>query len=86
MTEDDPRADIPPRNGEQDEAPRDARDRSGMAGANARPLDDTIAQTGPGLPDDSSAPVEIDPAEERRIADRIRTIGTSDAGRDSGSE
>lgn len=36
-------------------------------GANARPRDDTIAQTGPGLPDDSSTPVEVTQEEAERI-------------------
>ncbi len=42
-------------------------------GPNARPRDETIAQTGPGLPNDSSAPVEIDEEEARRIEDKIRS-------------
>lgn len=42
-------------------------------GPNARPRDETIAQTGPGLPNDSSAPVEIDEEEARRIEAKIRS-------------
>jgi hypothetical protein len=50
-----------------------ADDRNG-GGTNARPLDDTIAGTGPGIPDDSLAPGEEtlpeppSPEEEKRIA------------------
>jgi len=57
----------------------DDKDRSDDAkpdstGPNARPRDETISQTGPGIPDDSSRPVEIDPEEEKRIAERIRSL------------
>jgi hypothetical protein len=41
-------------------------------GPNARPRDEPIGQTGPGLPNDSSRPVEVDPDEEQAIADRIK--------------
>lgn len=40
-------------------------------GPNARPRDETIAQTERGLPDDTGRPVEISPEEERRIARKI---------------
>lgn len=43
-------------------------------GPNARPRDETISQTGPGLPDDTSQPVEITPEEEARIAERIQAM------------
>jgi hypothetical protein len=43
-------------------------------GPNSRPRDETIGQTGSGIPDDSGAPIEIDPAEEKRIADKIRSL------------
>ena len=43
-------------------------------GPNARPRNDTIAQTGPGFPDDSSRPIEIDPEEEKRIERNIRSL------------
>ena len=43
-------------------------------GTNSRPRDETIAQTGPGIPDDSSDPVEVDPAAEKRIAEKIRSM------------
>jgi hypothetical protein len=41
-------------------------------GPNARPRDEPIAQSAPGLPDDSSKPVEITPEEEERIAAELR--------------
>jgi hypothetical protein len=44
------------------------------AGPNARPRNDTISQTGPGLPDDSSTPVEVDPDTEKRIERDIRSL------------
>ena len=45
-------------------------------GTNARPLDDTIAGTGPGIPDDARAPGEDlpdvpDDAEVERIARKL---------------
>ena len=40
-------------------------------GPNARPRDETIAQTERGLPDDTARPVEISPEEEKRIARKI---------------
>ncbi len=43
-------------------------------GPNARPRDETISQSGPGLPDDSSLPVEITPEEEARITERIKNL------------
>jgi hypothetical protein len=42
-----------------------------IGGTNSRPLNDTIAQTGHGLPDDSSTPVEIDETEAQRIEDKL---------------
>jgi hypothetical protein len=50
------------------------RPRPDSTGTNARPRDDTISQTGPGIPDDTSRPVEISPDEERRIAESIRAM------------
>lgn len=41
-------------------------------GPNSRPRNDTIGQSGAGIPDDSSRPVEIDEAEAKRIEDAIR--------------
>ncbi|MGX7705834.1 hypothetical protein [Methylobacterium sp. Gmos1] len=43
-------------------------------GPNARPKDETIAQTGPGLPDDSSPPVSVDEKEAKRIEEKIRSL------------
>lgn len=43
-------------------------------GPNARPKDETIAQTGPGLPNDSSPPVEVDEEEAKRIEEKIRSL------------
>lgn len=43
-----------------------------LGGMNARPLDETISQTGPGFPDDTSRPVEIDPEEEKALERAIR--------------
>lgn len=43
-------------------------------GPNARPLDNSIAQSAPGMPDNSSMPVEIDPSEEKTIEKKIREM------------
>lgn len=43
-------------------------------GVSASPTGGVVAQTGPGIPDDTSRPIEISPEEERRIADRIRAL------------
>ncbi len=43
-----------------------------LGGVNARPKYETIAQTGEGIPDDTSHPVEIDPEEEKAIERAIR--------------
>ena len=43
-------------------------------GPNARPRNETISSTGPGLPDDTSEPIDIDPEEEKRIAAKIRSM------------
>lgn len=43
-------------------------------GPNARPRDETISQSGPGFPDDSSRPVEITPEEEARIVKKIKAL------------
>jgi hypothetical protein len=43
---------------------------SGRAGGtNSRPLNDTIAQTGDGLPDEAVGPGELGPAENTGLAD-----------------
>jgi hypothetical protein len=44
-------------------------------GANDRPIDETIAQTGEGLPDDSSKPIDIDDDEAARIEQNLRGMG-----------
>lgn len=46
-----------------------------VSGANDRPKDGTIAQTGEGLPDDSSKPVDIDDEEAARFEQIIRGMG-----------
>ena len=43
-------------------------------GTNSRPRDETIAQTGPGIPDDTSSQVEISREEEKRIEKGIRSM------------
>ena len=43
-------------------------------GTNSRPRNETISQTGPGLPDETSSPVEITPDEEKNIEDSIRSM------------
>jgi hypothetical protein len=40
-------------------------------GPNSRSRDESIGQTGPGLPDDTSQPVDIDPDEEKRISESL---------------
>lgn len=42
-------------------------------GPNSRPLDDTVAQTGPGIPDDALLPgEEIDPPVDDAVVERVR--------------
>jgi hypothetical protein len=43
-------------------------------GTNSRPRDESIAQTGPGIPDDTSQQVEISPEEEKNIEKSIRSM------------
>ena len=43
-------------------------------GQSGRPRDETIGQTGRGLPNDTGRPVEIDPEEARRIEEKIRDL------------
>lgn len=40
-------------------------------GVNARPRNENIGQSAGGLPNDSSAPIEIDEAEAARIKDKL---------------
>ncbi|WP_374468767.1 hypothetical protein [Phenylobacterium sp.] len=42
-------------------------------GANSRPLDDTVAETGPGVPDDSVGP------EQRPIAEQLELAESAEA-------
>lgn len=46
-------------------------------GANSRPLDDTVAGTGPGLPDDALAPGEElpTPPSDEEVASVARKLG-----------
>ena len=48
-------------------------------GLNDRPKDATIAQSGAGLPDDTSRPPEIDEDEASRIEQKIRQMGSGNA-------
>lgn len=41
-------------------------------GPNERPRDEPIGQTNGGLPDDTSSIIEIDPDEERLIAEKLK--------------
>lgn len=43
-------------------------------GQSGRPRDETIAQTGAGLPNDTGEPVRIDADEVRRIEEKIRRM------------
>ncbi len=52
----------------------DARD----GGTNARPLDETIAGTGPGIPDDALAPGETElptPPSDEEVARAAKALG-----------
>jgi hypothetical protein len=55
-------------------------------GTNDRPKDETIAQTGEGLPDDSSQPVDIEESEAARLEQSIRDMGESPTGRQRASD
>lgn len=43
-------------------------------GQSGRPRDETIAQTGRGLPNDTGEPVQVEEDEAKRIEDRIRQL------------
>lgn len=43
-------------------------------GQSGRPRDETIAQTGEGLPNDTGEPVQVDEDEAKRIEKRIREL------------
>lgn len=49
-------------------------DRPDSTGPNARPRDETIGQTGEGIPDDSGKLVQVDEKEAERIEEKIRKI------------
>ena len=49
-------------------------------GANDRPKDATIAQTGAGVPDDTGKPLDINDDEAARIEQNIRDFGEADLG------
>jgi hypothetical protein len=54
-------------------------------GTNSRPLNDTIAETGPGIPDDAVAdgelgPGDVNPAEAERQAQALRERGWTGSG------
>lgn len=51
-----------------------------MGGTNDHPKNDTIAQTGHGLPDDSSRPVEVDEAAVRRARESLKGTAGGKAG------
>jgi hypothetical protein len=61
-----------------EKAPKKESERGLSNGLNSRPLDDSIAQAAPGLPDDSARPVEISPEEEKRIAERVLKHGRAE--------
>ncbi len=44
-------------------------------GNNDRPKNETFAQTGDGIPDDSSAPVDVDDAEVERVRQKLEGDG-----------
>jgi hypothetical protein len=60
--------------GREGDAPRSQSERPQSDGPNARPLSDSIAQSAPGLPDDSAEPVQLDPKEEKAIERKIRSL------------
>lgn len=48
-------------------------------GLNDRAKNETIAQTGAGLPDDTSRPPELDEEEAQQIEQKIRQMGAGSA-------
>ena len=59
----------------QDEAPGSSADRKpDSTGTNARPRNETISQTGGGIPDDTSRPIDLDDEEAARIEEKIRNM------------
>ena len=59
---------------EQDREEKTRFDEVDSTGTNARPRHDTISQTGGGVPDDTGRQVDLDPEEEKRIAESIRNM------------
>lgn len=49
-------------------------------GPNSRARNTTIGQTGVGLPDDSSSPIEVTPDEEQRISEALLKVGKGQTG------
>lgn len=49
-------------------------------GANDRPRNETIGQTGDGFPDDSGQPLEVDPAEIERVREKLMDSGSQGGG------
>lgn len=60
--------------GTQDNGTQDNGTEAISNGMNSRPRNETIAQTGAGIPNDSSSPVDIDEEEEKRIEKSIRSL------------
>jgi hypothetical protein len=56
-------------------------------GANDRPRNSSIAQTAPGLPDDTSRPVEISDEEVERVARKLKAnIRKEGEGKNDGAQ
>jgi len=56
----------------------DRQDAAAEGGTNARPLDDTIAGTGPGIPDDALAPGQNElptPPTDQEVAAAAKALG-----------
>jgi len=56
----------------------EAEDQQATGGPNARPLDDTIAGTGPGIPDDALAPGQDElpsPPSDEEVAVAAKALG-----------
>ena len=49
-------------------------------GANDRPRNETIGQTGDGFPDDSGQPLDVDPAEVERVREKLMGSGSQGSG------
>jgi hypothetical protein len=51
-------------------------------GLNDRPRNDTIGQSGPGIPDDSSEPVSVDDAAVERARQSLEKLGKKTSGQE----